>query len=108
MGTLSATIGTVETADDHEVPSLTIWSTVNAYFLGEHGLFSPVDVDITSEGYRVSLMKKKILCGTFAQADRWHHHFSLAGKYESEPDESEPSHLFQRRPSDAEASNVSS
>ena len=78
MGTLSATIATVESANDQQVPSLTTWSTVNAYFLGEHGLFSPVDVDITSEGYRVSLMKKKILCGTFATLHLLHDHISLS------------------------------
>ena len=67
-GSLSATIVTVQadTVDNDseqiEQP-LTTSSIVNAYFIGENALFSSVDFDLTCRGYRISLLKKKILSG---------------------------------------------
>ncbi|CAF0761296.1 unnamed protein product [Rotaria sp. Silwood1] len=81
-GNLSATMITTQknTVDNDQQQPLTTSSTVNAYFLGENALFSSIDFDLACNGYRISLLKKKI----------------LSGKYESEPDQTEPLHLFQR------------
>ncbi|CAF3423180.1 unnamed protein product [Rotaria socialis] len=86
-GNLSATLTTVQTNTvdtDSDQPQqqqpLTTSSIVNAHFIGENSLFSSIDFDLTGHGYRVSLLKKKI----------------LSGKYQSEPDQSDPTHLFQR------------
>ncbi|UJR35432.1 hypothetical protein I4U23_028189 [Adineta vaga] len=74
-GNLSATVITVQADpiendndnDDQLEQPLTTSSIINAYFIGENALFSPIDIDLTSRG-----------------------------KYQSEPDQSEPIHLFQR------------
>ncbi|CAM4740239.1 unnamed protein product [Rotaria magnacalcarata] len=86
-GHLSATLtavqtNTVDTDSDRQQQQqpLTTSSIVNAHFVGENSLFSSIDFDLTGHGYRVSLLKKKI----------------LSGKYQSEPDQSDPTHLFQR------------
>ncbi|CAF0759132.1 unnamed protein product [Adineta steineri] len=84
-GNLSATVVTVqaeidENDNDQNEQPLTTSSIINAYFIGENALFSSIDFDLASRGYRVSLLKKKI----------------LSGKYQSEPDQSEPINLFKR------------
>lgn len=64
-GSLSATVQTDKIGNDsdqHEQP-LTTSSIVNAYFIGENALFSSVDLDLACRGYRISLLKKKILSG---------------------------------------------
>ncbi|CAF0993574.1 unnamed protein product [Adineta ricciae] len=86
-GNLCATVITMqaapienETDNEQSEQPLTTSSIINAYFIGENALFSAIDIDLTSRGYRVSLLKKKV----------------LSGKYQAEPDQSEPIHLFQR------------
>lgn len=90
-GTLTATVQTmqmdIDENDDNENP-LTTSSIVKVYFLAESALFSSIDFNLTSRGYRISLLKKKI----------------LSGKYQSEPDQSEPIQLF-KRPSKSPAPN---
>ncbi|CAF0832417.1 unnamed protein product [Rotaria sordida] len=84
-GNLSATIitahkNTIDNDNDQQQQqALTASSIVNAYFLGENALFSSIDFELACNGYRISLLKKKI----------------LSGKYQSEPDQTEPLHLFQ-------------
>ena len=62
-GSLSATVMTVQ--NDSEQQPLTTSSIINVYFVGENGLFSSIDFDLICEGYRISLLKKKILSGKF-------------------------------------------
>jgi hypothetical protein len=69
-GTLSATVqvDTAENAGDQEQDQpLTTSSIVNAYFVSENALFSSIDFDLISRGYRISLLKKKILSGKFSK-----------------------------------------
>lgn len=92
-GELSSTVlttqtNTNETNDTDEQP-LTTSSVLKVYFIGENGLFSSIDFDLLSRSYRISLSKKKI----------------LSGKYQSEPDQSEPLHFF-KRPSKLALSNI--
>lgn len=68
-----------ETNGTDEQP-LTTSSILKVYFIGENALFSSIDFDLLSNFYRISLLKKKI----------------LSGKYQSEPDQSEPIHFFKR------------
>lgn len=86
-GNLTATVKTMQTDidenDDNESP-LTTSSIIKVHFIGENALFSSIDFDLTSRGYRISLLKKKI----------------LSGKYQSEPDQSEPIQLFKRSTTD--------
>ncbi len=63
-GTLSATVQTDKTESDSDQP-LSTSSIVNAHFVGENALFSSVDFDLACRGYRISLLKKKILSGKF-------------------------------------------
>ena len=84
-GNLSATVITMQkdtnkTEDDNDDQPLTTGSVIKVYFVGENALFSPIDFDLTSRGYRISLLRKKI----------------LSGKYQSEPDQSEPLNFFKR------------
>jgi hypothetical protein len=65
-GSLSATVQT-NTNDNEEQQPITTSSIINVYFLGENGLLSAVDFDLTCPGYRISLLKKKILCGMFLE-----------------------------------------
>ncbi|CAF2529025.1 unnamed protein product [Rotaria sp. Silwood2] len=68
-GNLSATIITMEKntvdndSDQQQQQPLTTSSIVNAYFHGENALFSSIDCDLACNGYRISLLKKKILSG---------------------------------------------
>jgi hypothetical protein len=72
-GSLSTTMMTVETdtiengSEGQEQP-LTTSSIVNAHFIGENALFSSIDFDLACRGYRISLLKKKILSGKSAIA----------------------------------------
>jgi len=65
--------------DENDEP-LTTSSIVKVYFVGENALFSSIDFDLPGRNYRISLLKKKI----------------LSGKYQFEPDQSEPIQLFKR------------
>ncbi len=65
--------------DDDDEPWTTS-SIVKAYFIGENALFSSIDFDLIGRNYRISLLRKKI----------------LSGKYQSEPDQSEPISFFKR------------
>jgi len=84
-GNLSATMMTMQEDtsenDDNDKP-LTTSSIVQVQFVSENALFSSVDFDLSCRGYRISLLKKKI----------------LSGKYQSEPDQSEPINFFKRPP----------
>lgn len=68
-GNLSATILTSPTntneqqSDEQQEQPLITSSTVHAYFLGENALFSSIDFDLACKGYRISLLKKKMLSG---------------------------------------------
>jgi hypothetical protein len=82
-GNLSASVmimekNTSENDDDDE--PWTTSSIVKAYFIGENALFSSIDFDLIGRNYRISLLRKKI----------------LSGKYQSEPDQSEPISFFKR------------
>jgi hypothetical protein len=82
-GNLSASVrimemNTSENADEEE--PWTTSSIVKASFIGENALFSSIDFDLIGRSYRISLLKKKI----------------LSGKYQSEPDQSEPISFFKR------------
>jgi hypothetical protein len=62
-GNLSATVMTMQGENDDQ--PLTTSSIVKVYFVGENALFSSIDFDLISRGYRISLLKKKILSGKF-------------------------------------------
>ncbi|CAF3508837.1 unnamed protein product [Adineta steineri] len=84
-GTLSATITTNQTSFDstdneQQQKPLTASSIVHVQFLAENALFSSINFEFACRGYRVSLLKKKI----------------ASGKYQSEPDQSEPLQFFKR------------
>jgi hypothetical protein len=85
-GNLSASVITMQTSasenadDDNNEEPWTTSSIVKAYFVGENALFSSIDFDLIGRSYRISLLKKKI----------------LSGKYQSEPDQSEPISFFKR------------
>lgn len=64
-GSLSATIRTDQADGDQQEQPLTTSSTVNAYFIAENGLFSSLDLELATPDYRVSLLKKKIISGTY-------------------------------------------
>jgi hypothetical protein len=70
----------MQTDTDENDQPLTTSSIVKAFFIGENALFSSIDLDLNCRGYRISLLKKKI----------------LSGKYQSEPDQDEPIQLFKR------------
>ncbi|CAF0827499.1 unnamed protein product [Rotaria sp. Silwood1] len=84
-GTLTATITTVQSTtdnsdNDQQQKPLTASSIVHVQFLAENALFSSINFEFACRGYRVSLFKKKI----------------CSGKYQSEPDQSEPLNFFKR------------
>lgn len=93
-GQLSASVKLTETNKSETTDESTDepWSTssiVEAYFLGENALLSSIEFDLTSRGYRVSLLRKKI----------------FSGKYQSEEDQSEPINFF-KRPSKSPVSDT--
>jgi hypothetical protein len=63
-GCLSATIRTEEADANQQDQPLSTSSKINVYFIAENGLFSSLDLELTTSNYRVSLMKKKIVSGT--------------------------------------------
>lgn len=94
-GQLSASIQLAEiqkseTTDDSNDEPWTTSSIVEAQFVCENGLFSSIDFDLTSRGYRVSLLRKKI----------------FSGKYQCEEDQSDPISFF-KRPSKSLVSDTS-
>lgn len=78
-----------ETTDESNDEPWSTSSIVEAYFLGENALLSSIEFDLTSRGYRVSLLRKKI----------------FSGKYQSEEDQSEPINFF-KRPSKSPVSDT--
>ncbi|CAM2701135.1 unnamed protein product [Rotaria socialis] len=84
-GTLAATIMTSQSTtdgsdSDQQQKPLSASSIVHVQFLAENALFSSINFEFACRGYRVSLLKKKI----------------CSGKYQSEPDQSEPLQFFKR------------
>ncbi|CAF1572901.1 unnamed protein product, partial [Adineta ricciae] len=95
-GTLSATLMTNQSASDgsdsdQQPKPLTTSSAVHVQFLAENALFSSIDFEFACRGYRVSLLKKKI----------------ASGKYQSEPDQSEPLQFFKRPSTDQSRMSLS-
>ncbi|UJR10471.1 hypothetical protein I4U23_014675 [Adineta vaga] len=95
-GSLSATLMTNQSGSDgsdneQQSKPLTTSSIVHVQFLAENALFSSLNFEFACRGYRVSLLKKKI----------------ASGKYQSEPDQSEPLQFFKRPSTDQNRMSLS-
>ena len=64
-GNLTATVLLEEQESTDDEKPWTTSSPVNVYFLGENGLFSSLDFELISDNYRISLLKKKIITGSY-------------------------------------------
>ena len=75
-GTLTAIVTTVQSTSDGSdndqlQKPLTASSTVHVQFFAENGLFSSIDFEFACQGYRVSLLKKKIYSGKLFKSKKY-------------------------------------